>query len=129
MRPAIAAKLVLLGLALLWSTPSVGDSDGWYKWQVSENAATLYILKKDDRPSRIRVVSTDCRPWSDSVHGVSGDVTDMGTISLDDSVTMLLDIARSDDLGMNVREDALFWLAQSNSDEAYLYINEILFDG
>ncbi|RZV35602.1 MAG: hypothetical protein EX272_10235 [Chromatiales bacterium] len=128
MRAAKTIALALLGLALLWSTPSIGDADGWYKWQVDERSATLYILKKDDKPNRIRVFTEECQPWGNTARGVSGEVTDMGTMSLEDSVTMLLDIAKSDDLGMDVREDALFWLAQSNSDDAYAYINQILFE-
>ena len=129
MRPARTVALALLGLALLWSTPSIGDSDGWYKWQVDERAATLFILKKDDKPRRIRIFSADCQPWGNKARGISGEVTDMGTMSLEESVIMLLDIAKSDDLGMEVREDALFWLAQSDSDDAYVYIDQILFDG
>ena len=128
MRPARTLAVALLGLALFWSGPSAGASDGWYKWQVDESATTLYVFRKDDKPSRIRIVTPDCRPWDNGRHVVSGNVTDMGTMSLDDSVTMLLDIAKSDDLGMDVREEALFWLAQSNSDAAYVYINELLFD-
>lgn len=128
MRPAKTIALAMLGLALLWSAPSVGDSDGWYKWQVEERGATLYVFKKDDKPSRIRIFTADCRPWGNQMRGVSGEVTDMGTMSLDDSVAMLLDIAKSNELGLDVREDAMFWLAQSNSDEAYAYINQVLFD-
>ena len=128
MRPAKSVTLVLLGLALLWSAPSVAESDGWYKWQVEDDTTTLYVLKKNDHPRRIRMFSPDCRPWDSNLHGISGEITDMGTLSLEDSVTMLLDIAKSNDLDMDVREDALFWLAQSNSDLAYAYINQLLFD-
>lgn len=128
MRPAKTVALALLGLALLWSAPSLGDSDGWYKWQVEGATAELYVLKKDDQPVRIRMFNPDCQSWGHKAQGISGEITDMGTLSLDDSVTMLLDIARSNDLDMDVREDALFWLAQSNSDAAYVYINQLLFD-
>ncbi|MDH3615763.1 MAG: hypothetical protein OEQ90_04750 [Gammaproteobacteria bacterium] len=128
MRPAKTVALALLGLALLWSAPSLGDSDGWYKWQVEDATSELYVLKKDDQPVSIRMFNPDCQTWGHKGQGISGEITDMGTLSLDDSVTMLLDIARSSELDKDVREDALFWLAQSNSDAAYVYINQLLFD-
>ncbi len=129
MRPAKTLALALLGLALLWSAPSAGESDGWYKWQVEEREATLFVLKKDNRPERIHFRQSDCQFWSSGRQPIGDDVTDMGSLSLEDSVTMLLDIAKSDDLDMRVREQAMHWLAQSDSDAAYAYINAVLFDG
>jgi hypothetical protein len=41
---------------------------------------------------------------------------------------MLLDIASKEDLDMDVREEALFGLAQSDSDTAFAYLNRLLFD-
>ena len=52
----------------------------------------------------------------------------MGALSLDDSVDMLLDIVSEKDLDMDVREEALFGLAQSDSDTAFAYFDRLLFD-
>ena len=41
---------------------------------------------------------------------------------------MLLDIVKNKSFGMDVREDALIWLAQSNSDIAFEYFDQLLSD-
>lgn len=130
MRACRTAALALLGLALLWSAPassapSIGAADGWYKWQVDGAATTLFLRQEKGKPVSIRVFDGDCRL---SARGIGGEITDMGVLSLDDSVTMLLDIASKEDLDMDVREEALFGLAQSDSDTAFAYLNRLLFD-
>lgn len=129
MCPARSVALALLGLALLWSTqaggaPAIGDADGWYKWQIDGAATTLFLHQESGKPTRVRVFSPDCRPDS---RGITGEVTDMGSLSLDDSVALLLDIANDQKSDMDVREEALFGLAQSDSDIAYDYIDRLLF--
>lgn len=130
MRSGGTAALALLGLALLWSVParsapSVGAADGWYKWQVDGATTTLFLRQENGKPASILMFSPDCR-WSSN--GISGEVTDMGALSLDDSVDMLLDIVSEKDLDMDVREEALFGLAQSDSDTAFAYLDQLLFD-
>jgi len=130
MRACKTVALALLGLALLWgapasSAPSIGAADGWYKWQVDGATTTLFLRQENGKPASIRMFSPDCR-WSS--RGISGEVTDMGILSLDDSVAMLLDIVSEDDLDMGVREEALFGLAQSDSDTAFEYFDRLLFD-
>ena len=130
MRARRTAALALLGLALLWgapasSAPSIGTADGWYKWQVDGAMTTLFLRQENGKPASIRMFSPDCR-WSSPE--ISDEVTDMGILSLDDSVAMLLDIVSEDDLDMDVREEALFGLAQSDSDTAFEYLDRLLFD-
>jgi hypothetical protein len=130
MRSCRTAALALLGLALLWSAPassapSIGAADGWYKWQVDGATTTLFLRQENSKPASILMFSPDCR-WSSN--GISGEVTDMGALSLDDSVDMLLDIVSEKDLDMDVREEALFGLAQSDSDTAFAYLDQLLFD-
>jgi len=73
-------------------------------------------------PVRIRVFDANCEVSS------SAPITDMGSLSPNESVTMLLDIVNERKLGMDVREEALLWLAQSNTDSAFAYFDELLSD-
>jgi len=125
--------LTVLGLVMLWSTPassapSIGTADGWYKWQVEGAATTLFLQQKQGKPARIRFFSPDCRiTWGD-LNDISEEVVDMGALSMDDSVAMLLEIVGQKELGMAVREEALFGLAQSNSDAAFEYFDQLILD-
>ena len=132
MRLARTVTITLMGLALLWNAPAIsaatiGAADGWYKWQVDGTDTTFFLHQKDGEPSRIRFISPDCRVSWGNRNGVTGEVTDMGSLSLDDSVAILLDIATEKSLDRDVREEALFGLAQSDSDTAYAYLDELLF--
>ena len=135
MRPARTIAMTMLGLALLWSAPassapSLGDSDGWYKWEVgssspcctSSGVTTFYVRKENGKPTRIRAFDSNCEV------AATESITDLGTLSPDESVIMLLDIVKKKNFGMDVREDALFWLAQSNSDIAFEYFDQLLSD-
>jgi hypothetical protein len=132
MRTCRTIALTVLGLALLWSAPAssappLGAADGWYKWQVDNAETTLFLYQEKGKPTRIRTVGPDCRiSWGRS-DGISGEVTDMGVLSLDDSVALLLDIASAEDLDLDVRQEALFGLAQSDSDAAFAYLDQLLF--
>lgn len=129
MRAGRVCVQVLAGLALLWSVPasselSIGAADGWYKWQVEGTATTLYVRQERGQPTGIRVFSPDCRL---AMRGISGEVADMGSVSVDDSVALLLRIARNENFDMDLRQEALFGLAQSDSDTAYAYLDQLLF--
>ncbi len=129
MRAGRAFVQVLAGLALLWSAPasselSIGAADGWYKWQVEGAATTLYLHQERGKPTGIRMFSPDCRL---AMRGISGEITDMGSVSVDDSVALLLRIARDENFDMDLRQQALFGLAQSDSDTAYAYLDQVLF--
>ena len=124
--------LTVLGLALLWSAPASSDlssltADGWYKWQLEGMETTFFLKQENGRPAKLRYFSSDCRISWGGARTISGEVIDMGALSLDDSVTMLLDIAKEEDLNKDVRQAALFGLAQSDSDTAYAYFDQILF--
>ena len=133
MRACKTAALALLGLALLWSAPassapSIGSADGWYKWQVEGATTTLFLHQEKGKPTHIRLFSPDCRVTVfGGKSGIKGEVVDMGLMSVDDSVAMLLDIVNEKDLDLDVREEALFGLAQSDSDTAYEYFDQLLF--
>ena len=147
--------LALLWSASAFSDQSGGDADGWYRWQVeggmttrssccyrqscdldgghgivisnapcgaSSGSTMLYVRKEDGQPTKIRAFDSSCDV------STSETITDMGSLSQDDSVAMLLDIVRGRDIDMEVREEALFWLAQSNSDTAFEYFDRLLSD-
>lgn len=82
--------------------------------------STYYLRKEGGVPVRIRVYDGNCEVSS------SAPITDMGSLSADESVAMLLDIVNDRKLDMDVREEALFWLAQSNTDSAFAYFDELL---
>ena len=84
--------------------------------------STYYMRKEGGVPVRIRVYDANCEVSS------SAPITNMGSLSPDESVAMLLDIVNERKLGMDVREEALFWLAQSNTDSAFAYFDELLSD-
>ena len=126
------AALALLGLALLWSAPasstlSIAATDGWYRWQVDGTAMTLFLYQENSKPVHIRILTPDCRVTWHGRKRIGKEVVDMGTLSLDDSVALLLDIARGKEHGMDVREEALFGLAQSGSDTAFEYFDQLIF--
>ena len=89
----------------------------------SSGHSTYYLRKEGGVPVRIRVYDANCEVSS------TAPITDMGSLSPDESVAMLLDIVNERKLDMDVREEALFWLAQSNTDSAFAYFDEILTDG
>lgn len=91
-------------------SPCAGDS----------GTTALYLRKVHGVPTRIRVFDSSCEV------SASEAITDMGSLSQDDSVVMLLDIVNTRELSMDVREEALFWLAQSNTDSAFAYFDELL---
>ena len=83
----------------------------------------LYVKKLQDKTTRIAVSDHNC--------GIPRRVqaTDLGEISTDDAVSMLLEIVMNDELGQEVREQALFGLAQSGSDRAFDTLDRPIFGG
>ena len=77
--------------------------------EVEGAATTLYLHQERGKPAGIRMFSPDCRL---AIRGISGEITDMGTFSVDDSVALLLRIARDENFDMDLRQQALFGLAQ-----------------
>ena len=136
-----AAKLVALSLIAIvfLASPSPArastfdQGDGWYQWRV-ESAAntglsccgklsgelTIYVRAKNGSPVRIRGFDSGC------VKAPSETVTDLGFVSTERSDALLLEIVQADDIDMDVREDAMFWLVHTGSDATFEYVDQLL---
>lgn len=126
----------LLVLALLNSpaTASTFDKhDGWYRWSVDSpvnmgssccgdmsGELAIYVRSSNGGPVRIRAYDANCDK------GPEENVTDLGTLSLAQSDALLLEIVQARNIDMDVREDALFWLVHTGSDETFEYIDQLL---
>ena len=141
MRPAKVislALLVLLTIALLGS-PSVANAstfdqaDGWFKWRVDSSVnmggsccgnlsgeLAIYVRSKNGGPVRIRAFNANCD------EGPKEQVTDLGALSMEESDALLLEIVHANDINMKVREEALFWLVLTGSDETFEYVDQLL---
>ena len=102
------------------------SADGWYKWQIVDGESTgmmLYVQKQQDKTVRISVSGDNC--------GIPRRVQaiELGEISTDEAVSMLLAIVMDDAHDHDVREQALFGLAQSGSDRAFETLDRLIFSG
>jgi hypothetical protein len=136
MRALKALFLGLLVLALLNSpaTASTFDkADGWYRWSVDSpvnmgssccgdmsGELAIYVRSSNGGPVRIRAYDANCDK------GPEENVTDLGTLSLAQSDALLLEIVQARNIDMDVREDALFWLVHTGSDETFEYVDHLL---
>lgn len=127
---------------------SFGSSDS----VVDESAMIqIYALVQDGDVSKIRALSSQCPVTT------KGDVIDMGVVESDDSIrwlerfvaprtkmsthalaaisvhggtnslNMLVDVAQHD-ASLENRKDAIFWLVQTESEQAFAYIERLLGD-
>ena len=122
-RVAVLGALLLLWLPIHAEMTGVTSPDGWFKWHIADSDSagkSLYVRKQRDRLVSIVVADSNC---GYSRHRAA---TDLGEISTDDAVTMLLDIVMNDDLDRDLREQALFGLAQSDSDRAFAALDRII---
>ena len=128
--------------------------DGWHVWQVqgSEDSdqVSVYVRMKAGKVTKIRALTSDCPVTT------STPVNDMGVVSNgasvawllqqvdagarisesalaaisahagDEAFTALTTLVEDRDSSRNLREQALFWLAQSNTDEAFNYFDRLL---
>ena len=120
------AVLLFAWMPVLAQTGEPASADGWYKWQIVDGESAgmmLYVRRQDEKAVRIAVSSHNC--------GVPrrAKATDLGEISTDDAVSMLLEIVMNDELEQPVREQALFGLAQSGSDRAFDTLDRLIFGG
>ena len=113
------------------------------------NEMQIYVLTSDGEPEKIRALSSQCRVTSKS------EIADLGFFETDDSVkwlqqhidsysdtssdamaaisthdgerpiSILMDVVRGNSSIEN-RKDALFWLAMSDSDTAYEFLDRLL---
>lgn len=131
MRAARTATVALLIAALAWCPSASGTeipkgADGWYMWQVegfsdTGEATRIYLYTENGEPTRLRVANPNCAP------SVVESARDLGTLSEDAGVALLRNIAASRALSMDLRENALFWLAHSDSDAAFDYLDQLIF--
>ncbi len=127
-----------------WNVATVGEFD----------EEKFYVRIKDGEPKEIEIIGHWCHGWKrsgtrypDATHfglidtDISidwfqqyiGDRSDLSTdalaaISMHDSdraVQILIDVVESD-AHMDVREEAVFWMVQSNSEAPYNYLDRLL---
>ena len=114
----------------------------------------FYVRVKSGEPKEIEIIGHWCRGWKRSVtrypdatdlglvdtdvslnwfEQYIGDRSDLGSdalaaISMHDSgraVQIMIDVVESD-AHMDVREEAVFWMAQSESEAAFAYLDKLL---
>jgi hypothetical protein len=127
--------------------------DGWYTWRVASVSEfeedQFYVLVKSGEPRKIEIVGHWC---SDRKHSGAVDLglqetdvsidwfqqytgtrSDLGSDALaavsrhtgSRALRILIDIVESD-AHMDVREEAVFWMVQSESEDAYDYLDRLL---
>ena len=131
-------------------------ADGWHGWQVegSEDLVRIYVRINDGSPTRIRFRDSRHCTWNRAEE--PAEFRDLGIVDNDVSATWLIhqvdaDSRVSEDAiaaisvhtgdvafaaltglledrnrGKGTREQALFWLAQSDSDEAFEYLDALI---
>ncbi len=80
----------------------------------------IYARFKNGKPVDIRALSSNC-PVS-----AKTEITDHGLISIDENVAWFRSVIENRQLDMDVREEALFALVQSESDAAFNYLDTLL---
>ena len=138
MRVVKLISLTLIAIALLGSPSPASAStfdqaDGWYKWRVEGHVnmgypccdklsgeLTIFVRSEKGSPVRIRAFNSNC------AKAPKGTVTDLGSVSLETSDAMLLEIVQTKNIEMDVREEALFWLVHTGSDATFEYVDRLL---
>lgn len=123
-----ALFLMLLIGTLAWNQPSSAEilpanANGWHTWQVDEVGAgvvQIYARMKNGVPVNIRVLSSAC-PVS-----AEGEITDHGLVSIAENIYWFRRVIENPRLDMEVREEALFGLVQSESDAVFEYFDALL---
>jgi len=87
---------------------------------VAPGTIQIYVRLDDGVPQDIRVLSSNCPVSTES------DVADHGLVSAGESLDWFRSIIEDKQLDMDVREDALFGLVQSESDAAFDYLDRLL---
>jgi len=80
----------------------------------------VFVHMIEGHPQDILVLSAQCPVFSESA------VIDHGLVSAGDSVDWFRSIIENQRLSRDIREMALFALVQSNSEEAYVYLDKLL---
>jgi len=98
---------------------SIAFSDG-PECGVAPGTIQVYVRLDDGLPKDIRVLSSNCPVSTES------EVADHGLVSAGESLDWFRSIIENQRLDMDVREEALFGLVQSESDAAFNYIDSLL---
>ena len=129
--------------------------DGWHVWQVESSSSSrefddIYVRIKDGAVSKIEIHTWNCdqrnrspltelgivpnsasvawlKKFLDSDTRLSeGAIAAISVHSGDEAFTVLTDLLEDRSRGKKTREQALFWLAHSDSDQAYEYLDKLL---
>ena len=87
---------------------------------VAPGTIQIYVRLDDGKPKDIRVLSSNCPVSTES------EVADHGLISAGESLAWFRSIIEDQRLDIDIREEALFGLVQSESDAAFDYIDSLL---
>jgi hypothetical protein len=87
---------------------------------VAPGTIQIYVRLDDGEPKDIRVLSSNCPVSTES------EVADHGLVSAGESLTWFRSIIEDQRLDIDIREEALFGLVQSESDAAFDYIDSLL---
>jgi hypothetical protein len=87
---------------------------------VAPGTIQVYVRLSNGKPEDIRVLSSNCPVSTES------DVADHGLVSSIESLGWFRSIIEDRRLDMDVREEALFGLVQSESDAAFEYLDRLL---
>ena len=87
---------------------------------VAPGTIQIYVRLDNGEPIDIRVLSSNCPASTES------EVRDHGLVSANESLDWFRNIIENQQLDMDIREEALFGLVQSESDAAYDYIDSLL---
>ena len=123
-----ALFLMLLIGTLAWNQPSSAEilpanANGWHTGQVDEvgpGVVQIYARMKNGVPVNIRVLSSECPVTAE------GTITDHGLVSVAENIYWFRRVIENPRLDMDVREEALFGLAQSESDAVFEYFDALL---
>jgi len=87
---------------------------------VAPGTIQVYVRLDKGEPKDIRVLSSNCPVSTES------QVADHGLVSADANLNWFRTIIEDASQSKDLREEALFALVQSNSDAAYVYIDNLL---
>jgi hypothetical protein len=87
---------------------------------VAPGTIQIYVRLDNGEPKDIRVLSSNCPVSTES------EVADHGLISAGESLAWFRSIIEDQRLDIDIREEALFGLVQSESDAAFDYIDSLL---
>ena len=126
------------------------NDDGWYSWQVAGDAELeIYARIESGRPRELRISGMQCRrddtpdaeslgtiSATESVAWLSRFISPRSTVSSevmaaisthpDGAGTRILQDVVESDLDRKNREEAVFWLAQSDDDAAFGFLDILL---